>query len=213
MRKKLSIILVFLLIVSVIPSVAKINGPTATFQIRWYVYNSQETVCSLKLLDFATQRELADMSSVDLVYTAAWQGLCTYEFKTNAIINNGELILHGFTLKATPLINTADASDTLPYFIKAQWGWNTKFLYSNGTWIYSEEEPVEWTMEVDDPDENSVYKSSGPHNMTVRHPEDLNRKMVTIYIPISIMLPDSTLDAARGGSTYVTQILLEVSSP
>jgi len=199
MARKLLISAVLLLL-AVCGIYAKINGPTASFQIRWHVENRHDPFCELVLYDYDVKSEQAEEANFNLAYTNEWQGLATLQYRSNIIKKN-----HTFTITATPLKNgNAKVGFTIEYLI----GDSSSFDYNNGTWVDGDGKVSGDSFVVS---KNSDSGTSGPIVYRVQHPRDIERKIVTVRIPIRIRINDLA-DVAEGIS-YVSQISFEVASP
>ena len=200
MTRKLLISAVLLLL-AVCGISAKINGPTASFQIRWHVENRQGQFCELVLYDYEAKSEQADAINFNLAYTNEWQGLATLQYRSNIIKQN-----HTFTITATPLQNGANKIGfTMEYLI----GDSSSYDYdtNSGTWIDGDGKVITNEFAVS----NACISASSEQAYLVQHPRDIDRKIVTVRIPIRIRI-DNLNDVSEGIS-YVSSISVEVASP
>jgi hypothetical protein len=203
MARKLLISAVLLLL-AVCGISAKINGPTASFQIRWHVENRHDQFCELVLYDYEVKSEQADAANFNLAYTNEWQGLATLQYRSNIIKQN-----HTFTITATPLKNgNAKIGFTMEFLIGDSSSYDYDTDINGGTWIDGDGKVSEYFFDVSNSCEAA---SSGPKEYLVQHPRDIERKIVTVRIPIRIRINDLA-DVAEGIS-YVSQISFEVASP
>ena len=186
---------------------ARINGPTASFQVKWHVENRENNYCELLIKDFATaSSDVLEGTTLSLAYTSEVQGLFTLQYRTNMIKQN-----HTLELEFTPLIAGGQITPlgfTVSYIIGEQ-----GYLSYNSTtrsWTYDQSDNSILTGSFSVPYNQVGSKSSGPIVFLAQHPADENRPIVTKRIPVSLRLDDMN---AVQDVTYVSTITIRMFSP
>ena len=203
MKRKL--ISFFLALCVLLPVIAgTVNGPTASFQVKWHVENHESNYCELTIMDYTTGgSELSEGATIDLAYINEWQGLFLIEYRTNMINQNHTLIL-----TFTPLAASGQTSlgFSVDYMIC-----ETGYLWYNSTtrsWDHDQNVNVyNGSFNVLN---NVISASSGQIPFLAQHPVDHNQPIVTKWIPIRLKLNDMN---AVEGSTYLSDIVITVVSP
>ena len=200
MSKRLNITIALMLLIAT-SIFAKIDGPGAQFQIRWHVENINTSICELKLKDYNALTEAAQDYEFSLVYTNEYQGLCSLSYKTNITREH-----HSITITATPLTN----NDTkIGYTLSLYVDDNSLFYYDETHgWKHLEEDNDGEVITVPRNQNQVIY---GPIDYFAQHPTDINRKIVTAFIPIRLRIDD--LQLVSEGVTYIAHIVLEIASP
>ncbi len=193
-----------LLLLAVCGISAKINGPTASFQIRWHVENRHDQFCELTLYDYEVKSEQADAANFNLAYSNEWQGLATLQYRSNITKQ-----IHTFRITATPLVN---GNAKIGFDMELLIGDSSSFDYNTeingGTWVDGDGYVAEYLFGVL---KTSEYGTSGDIEYLVQHPRDIERKIVTVRIPLRIRIRD--LAEVTEGISYVSSISVEVASP
>lgn len=201
-RKLFTAAVLLLLAVSVM--YAKITGPTASFQIRWHVENRDDQFCELVLYDYEAKSEQADAANFNLAYSNEWQGLATLQYRSNITKQ-----IHTFRITATPLVN---GNAKIGFDMELLIGDSSSFDYNTeingGTWVAGDGNVAEYLFGVL---KTSEYGTSGDIEYLVQHPRDIERKIVTVRIPLRIRIRD--LAEVTEGISYVSSISFEVASP
>ena len=204
MKRKLFISLMLLMIAAAFGFAGKINGPTASFQIRWHVENRHDLFSELVLYDYDARSEQADATNFNLAYTNEWQGLCTLQYRSNITKQN-----HTFRVTATPLKNGGNKIGfTMELLIGDSSSFDFDTEINGGTWVDGDDNVDEYFFDVL---KTSEYGSSGDIVYLVQHPRDIERKIVTVRIPLRIRIND--LADVVEGISYVSDISFEVASP
>ena len=197
-------IILFLFLCVLLPVAGKVNGPTASFQVKWHVENHASNYCELTILDYTTgSSELTEGTTIDLAYINEWQGLFLLEYRTNMINQNHTLIL-----SFTPLAASGQTSlgFSVDYFI-CEMG----YLWHNSTtrnWDYDQNVNV-YSGSFNVPN-NVISANSGQIPFFAQHPVDHNQPIVTKWIPVRLKLIDMN---AVEGSSYLSDIVITVVSP
>ena len=197
-------IILFLFLCVLLPVAGKVNGPTASFQVKWHVENHESNYCELTILDFTTGgSELTEGTTIDLAYINEWQGLFLLEYRTNMINQNHTLILTFTPLAANGQTSLGFSVDYMICEIGYLW-------YNSTTRSWDHDQNVNVYSGSFNVSYNVISASSGQIPFLAQHPIDTGQPIVTKWIPIRLKLNDMN---AVEGSTYLSDITITVEAP
>lgn len=204
MGKRTVTILLFALCV-LLPSLAKtVNGPTASFQVKWHVENHESNYCELTILDYTTgSSELTEGTTIDLAYINEWQGLFLLQYRTNMINQNHTLILTFTPLAASGQTSLGFSVDYMICELGYLW-------YNSTTRSWDHDQNVNVYPRSFDVENDVISAGSGQIPFLAQHPVDHNQPIVTKWIPVRLKLNDMN---AVEGSTYLSDIAITVVTP
>ena len=204
MRNRTFIILLLALWVLLPAFSARIDGPTASFQVKWHVENHESNYCELTILDYTTGgSELSEGATIDLAYINEWQGLFLLEYRTNMINQNHTLILSFTPLAANGQTSLGFSVDYMICELGYLW-------YNSTTRSWDHDQEVNVYSGSFTVLNNVNSGSSGQVPFLAQHPIDHNQPIVTKWIPVRLKLNDMN---AVEGSTYLSDITITVVTP